>query len=65
VATLKDLLILSRYPIIAVETYGVFVWTPTDGFRRRGAETPIYDTQKPLVALATSPPSRPTASTSS
>ncbi len=71
-AALKDLelLILSRYPIIAVETYEeerveaavqavamklqvpFFVWTLTDGLRRRGAETPLYDTQKPIMALA-------------
>ncbi len=64
-----ELLILSRYAIIAVETYEeerveaavqavatrlqipFFVWTLTEGLRRRGAETPIYDTQRPITAL--------------
>jgi len=65
-----ELLILSRYAIIAVETYEeerveatvqavatklqipFFVWTLTEGLRRRGAESPIYDTQRPIMALA-------------
>lgn len=65
-----ELLVLSRYPIIAVETYeeerveealrdiatrlGVpfFVWSLTDGLRRDGAEAPIYDSQRPIMALA-------------
>jgi SpoVK/Ycf46/Vps4 family AAA+-type ATPase len=74
-ADLKDLelLILSRYPIIAVETYEeerveaalqavtaklqipLFVWTVTDGLRRRDGGhdgATIYDTQRPIMALA-------------
>jgi hypothetical protein len=74
-AGLKDLelLILSRYPIIAVETYEeerveaalqavtaklqipLFVWTVTDGLRRRDGGhdgATIYDTQRPIMALA-------------
>lgn len=65
-----ELLILSRYPIIAVGTYEeerveaalltvavklqipLFVWTVTDGLRRRDGGTPIYDTQRPIMALA-------------
>jgi SpoVK/Ycf46/Vps4 family AAA+-type ATPase len=69
---LKDLelLILSRYPIIAVETQEeervegalrtvavklqipLFIWTVTDGLRRQDSGAPIYDTQRPITALA-------------
>jgi hypothetical protein len=71
VDVLKDLelLINSRSPIIAVETYEeerveealraittklalpFFVWTVTEGLRRHGSETPLYDTQRPAMAL--------------
>ncbi|MBI3457262.1 MAG: AAA family ATPase [Candidatus Rokubacteria bacterium] len=65
-----ELLVLSRYPIIAVESYEeerveaalravatklaipFWVWTLTEGLRRYGAESPIYNTQRPILALA-------------
>ncbi len=65
-----ELLILSRYPIVAVETYEedrveaalqtiaeklavpFWVWTVTEGLRRPGGASALYDTQRPIMALA-------------
>ncbi len=65
-----ELLILSRYPIVAVETYEedrveaairtiaeklavpFWVWTVTEGLRRPGGASALYNTQRPIMALA-------------